>query len=263
MFAPAMVRAILDGRKTQTRRLIAFADPDRPRLLTTRLVDNSGPDARFEAIFGDSIPDDPVPIYERCPFGVPGDRLWVREMWRTGVSLDMHNATQIAASARDAGWSKPWAPLLYTADESRDNADTLRNFGGAWGRVRSARFMPRWASRLLLTVSAIRVERLNEITEEDARAEGCEEIMGQDFWTCWCRSTGDSFDMTVEPSAAYRTKHGITEVVHHPAHVRLAPRENFVRLWQNINGKRPDASWKSNPWVWVVSFERVAMERAA
>lgn len=219
-FVAEMVRAILNGRKTNTRRVVDMSRIE-PAVLDwiTR--------AHWE--------DDPVEFgahvefrgeHETHPHFVrrvrspwrPGDLIWVREGWRTGVALDHLNATQIAERCRDGGWAQPWAPLIY-CDGATYDADTLSSFGGAWGRHRSARFMPRWASRITLRVTDVRVERLQDISEADAVAEGC-------------------------TARTYRDGRG-----HEPATV------DFRCLWEAINGKR--APWASNPWVWRVAFEVV------
>lgn len=225
LFSGPMVRAILEGRKTQTRRVVKMTDDGIFLWHAARV----GLDIERE--------DNRKDIANASPFGVRGDRLWVRETWRTGVSLDKHNATQIAESAREAGWTKPWAPLLYTVDDGRDNADTLRSFGGTWGRVRSARFMPRWASRITLAVTSVRVAPLKSITEEDAIAEGC---------------TGTDPEPKNEGGTIFHWE-GVSS--------RPSPIAHFAHLWDSLNGSR--ASWASNPWVWVVGFERVLEERRA
>lgn len=130
IFRAASVRAILRGRKTQTRRVIR------------RISANAHDRATFVkaangcAFFADAIPDDPVPLPVPAPFKVE-ERLWVREPWRP-----VRNS------------------IAYEADGER---------GGPW---RAPFYLPRWASRLTLEVKDVRVERLNELTTEDARAEG-------------------------------------------------------------------------------------------
>ena len=196
-----MVRAILDGRKTQTRRdghgLASFTTRGEFVKMCRR------DDGVWVAVFRDSIPDDPAPIEVRSPYGGPGDRLWVRETWAP------------------AGYSV--LPTLYRADG--DEQPTLD------GRWRPSIHMPRWASRITLEVTGVRVERLQAITEADAVAEGLENHGGGELADAWW-----------------------------PEHDGLAqagatPREGFRVLWEAINGP---GSWAANPWVWVVSFRKLA-----
>lgn len=182
LFSASMVHAILDDRKTQTRRVIA-----------TR----------------------------HCPYGTMGDELWVKESWRTRASLDRRSPSTIADMADDAGFTRgDRCPLQYAADghETRWGDNDERDFG-PWGRWRSSLHMPRWASRITLAITGVRIQRLQEITEEDAKAEG------------------------VVPSI-------VGEDLDHLKH-----RAGFQTLWDAINGKRGFA-WSSDPWVWAITFER-------
>lgn len=200
IFSGPMVRAILDGRKTQTRRLI---QPVQPR------ADGRWPAGR-----------DPVPD---CPHGKRGDRLWVRETWRPVMEAWCSYVEY-----------KAGGPSL---DVSRDDVGTVSKialrFPGAKKERKSEAWhssihMPRWASRLAREIVSVRVDQLQAISEEDAVAElGLEEI-GLGVWT---GLPGDMPD-TRDPVAA------------------------FSREWDKNNGKR--APWEENPWVWVVSFTKVA-----
>ncbi len=190
LFSGEMVQAILDGRKTQTRRVI---NPQ-------SLLDNK---TRVTACY-------------ECPYGVPGDRLWVRETWRA-VELDNGNDG-----------------ILYKADnhfKSIENSQAAadlwcdayadRKYGNKW---RPSIFMPRWASRIALAVTDVRVERLQEISEEDAIAEGLQKE--------------------------------VISVGYQNDSVTLRARPKFVYLWDKINSDR-GYSFESNPWVWVVGFKVV------
>lgn len=169
LFSAPMVLAVLAGRKTQTRRTVKLRGHDG--------IQNDHADWRFLSVDSkggnyvwQGVADIKRVIEERCPYGVPGDRLWVREAWQTSSSLDAKNATQIAEMADEANYDRPWCPVLYAADGDRCNWDTV------WpgpGRKRLARFMPRWLSRLTLVITDVRVHRLQDISEDDARAEGC------------------------------------------------------------------------------------------
>lgn len=163
---------------------------------------------------------EPQHVIDRaCPYGQPGDRLYVREAWRTDVSLDFMSGTAMAEAAIDAGYAKPWAPIQYEADQSR--RDWNRVFGvlpSTPGRYRHARFMPRWASRTTLEITGVRIERLQDISEADCRAEGCAGGHGS------------------IPGYAYNA----------------TPSEHFQYIWQSVGG-----DWAANPWVWVIEFKRI------
>ena len=206
LYSAPMVRAILAGKKTMTRRVIKpqpiwVADPHVP----------------FRT--NDADPDGIIP----CPYGKPEDRLWVREAFRFAASLDRHSPKNVGIKCLDAGYKTPWAPTQYEADGARK---------GSWdgfntppvittpGKLRPSMFMPRWASRITLEITGVRVERLNDISEEDARAEGC---------------SGGHDSIPDYPYSA-------------------TPNEHFLWIWESINGA---GSWNSNPWVWVVEFKRV------
>jgi hypothetical protein len=179
LFSAEMVRAILEGSKTQARRKMKPAKAKRPKRW---LID----DAAVNGLV--------------CPYGAPGDLLWVREAWRAWSQYDDWPPSRLP----------PGVDVQYIADA-----------GAPWAsRYRSPRFMPRWASRLTLEVKSVHVERLQDISEDDARAEGCEPV----GW----------IDETDVGMSSYR--------------------EGFTRLWNRINGA---GAWEANPWVWVIEFERV------
>lgn len=169
LFSAPMVRAILDGSKTQTRRVAKEFDGlrDLDKIL-----------ARF-------------PNQNGCRYGQPGDRLWVRETWAEHPDYPDARRAIYRADAGSEYDAERWRPSIH---------------------------MPRWACRIELEVTGVRVERLQSISEADARAEGVE---------------GDS----------------------HPGAFVGTCRGNFARLWESINGA---GSWDANPWVWVVEFRRVS-----
>ena len=215
LFSGQMVRAILQGRKTQTRRVV-----------------NSAKDHSGGGIFSPAeIATDLDPCLH-CPHGLPGDRLWVREAWRTPLSYDVHNGTELAERCIGAGYKKPWAPIRYEADGWRDNwyAGNLRGRDDTQGRLRAARFMPRWASRILLQVISVRVQRLQDINADDAIAEGLRWRPALEAWTA---NDEDSWPTFVDP------------------------RRSFAGLWNSINGERDGAEWGSNPYVWAITFQRI------
>jgi hypothetical protein len=191
LFSGQMVRAIMSGAKTMTRRVCKIEGLDEPDL--------------YENRDGDLV--DPV-VY--CPYGRRGDVLWVRETW--------------------------WEPPVITANRLREGADTwpkydydalLNNIDREqyleWGwKKRPSIFMPRPASRISLSISKIRIERLRDISEDDARAEGV--------------------DLTAMFAATYKA--------------------GFQQLWDSINGNRNGCAWKDNPWVWVIAFNVAKEEHA-
>lgn len=160
------------------------------------------------------------------PYGAAGDRLWVRETWaHDAASIDDARARYEDVMGYD-GESMPCGPY-YRADEIHDST------GLRW--IPSIH-MPRWACRLRLDVVSVRVERLHDITEEDARAEGV---------------TGDACADCTMQRGEYDATCGRC----------LSARAAFALLWDAINGKRAD--WKSNPFVWRIEFRRVRDARAA
>lgn len=206
IFSGDSVKAILDGRKTMTRRVVK-AD--------AREV-NRGPDYRWWYWKTGSGPS--TPIYLKCPYGKPGDQLWVRE---TTVRVEEHGFVGPVYVASDDGM----AILNYglgSGDETEVEPHDLK--------LRPSIFMPRSMSRINLEITDVRVERLQDISEEDAKAEGVTQQQEPVFQCmceerCMCGSRLMSF------------------------------RESFQDLWDEINGKKHP--WASNPWVWVLTFRRV------
>jgi hypothetical protein len=233
LFSAPMVKAILDGRKTQTRRILsphvtwAMAVPHVERWTLAanrwhRLVTTHDGEQRDNV--GEIYPE---------PYTV-GDRLWVREAWRTARALDKSNAKHIEKSCRDAGYEKPWTPTLYLADDMRRDWNVA---DGEVGRYRHARFMPRWASRLTLEVTALRVERLQQIDDDDAAAEGVGLVLADDM--------GDKRDAMTEALKRSRV-------------------DGYRLLWDSINDDGTDPpetfcgkAWARNPPVRVISFRVV------
>lgn len=206
IFSSEMVRQILSGNKTQTRRVVKspksfgeFRDVFDDDYLTSH---------GFIAI--DTSIGHGFKI--RCPYGKIGDSLWVREAFMEKVDIGLgHNFYQYKATP--------------------DNWQFAPNLGDkVW---RPSVFMPREASRLTLEITNIKVERLQDITEAGAQAEGIKP-------TC---KTINSYS----PTTARAQEH--TETI--PA------KENFKVLWDKINGKREGCSWSDNPFVWVVEFKKV------
>jgi hypothetical protein len=223
LFSGPMVRAILAGRKTQTRRIVKFSrEVWKQPLPHVEYADDGMP------IWFSSPPHglrhrDPE-YFKRgypCPYGRPGDRLWVRETW------------QPTAHGKGLG-----TEIHYHADESSEwrHGFVTNPSNKHW---RPSIHMPRWASRITLEITGVRVERLNEISEEDAIAEGAElNACDPKQWT---------------PDMGY-----LPRCPHYPDGCDCDPaftaRDWFSDLWESINGP---GSWAENPWVWVVEFRRV------
>lgn len=215
LFSAPMVCALLEGRKTQTRRLLtplrtAPSLPDDASSWTLHL--NAEGFACLSREDGHGVAGFPLP---RCPYGAPGDRLWVREAWARRLDEDHLRADQLEGQ---------WA--WYWADPQTCNTGCA----GAAGKRRPSIFMPRWASRVTLEVTGVRVERLQDITADDVTAEGLDE---EDI--CCDGECGATPCSLAVPA--------------------------FARLWDSINGKR--APWASNPWVWVVEFRPAPLAGAS
>lgn len=209
LFSGEMVRAILSGRKNQTRRIVK---PQPDRVWRSRLYGSAHFDGMPHWDIGGlrlrECADNPL----RCPYGQPGDRLWVRETWHT----DTRDLAYARAQHEDVMSS---SPICYRADPIHHNA------GCVW---RPSIHMPRWASRITLEIVSTRAEWLNDISEADAMAEGC-----QPQW---------------EPGCSGRLMEAIGGFSHRPA------ASAFANLWESING---DGSWEANPLVWRIEFRRV------
>lgn len=231
-FNDPMVRALLADTKTQTRREVKLpADAKHVRYWAP-------PSGRSESGYADPgvnywTPDPGGETESNhlnpCPYGQPGDRLWVQETWRhtahdldearritedimSGTAVD-YAATYIDKCMRELGFSRDDAEMAFDFEEWRHHSK-----------------MPRWASRILLEVTAVRVERLQDISEADAQAEGARANDPCDHTRYSCAEIGCS------GPGDYRG--------------------GFKDTWESINGP---GSWGANPWVWVVEFKRVTL----
>jgi hypothetical protein len=221
LFNGAMVRAILSGAKTQTRRAVKV--PPAFDFIGGSGDDANDPanwgaedeDARWWALAAGPDTDHVLP----CPFGQPGDRLWVREAHAIFPTHGQHRAG-------GERWG-PWGGLPTTVSEDGKQIAYYREGFDRCdpGRWRPSIHMPRWACRLVLEITDVRVERLQDIDEAGARAEG---ITDGGCCTCGCS----------EPCGC-----------HNP---RPDARDAFIHLWESTGG-----DWLANPWVWVISFRRI------
>jgi hypothetical protein len=237
LFSGPMVRALLDGRKTQTRRVLK--PQPAAKVVGFQRVFSDPP--YFEAVGADGKPcyGFPASFHSLSPFptirhGI-GDRLWVREAWRTTPSLDAISPSSIIGRSQEAGYRRGWCPIHFEADGARlawSNSD-WPGIGDEPGRYRQAMHMPRPLSRLTLTVTDVRVQRLQDISSEDAEAEGL--LIGE-------TECGD-----LVWSGAHQTYPIPPEQCHH------WPEEAFAALWDNLNADR--APWSDNPWVVAVTFD--------
>lgn len=229
LFSGPMVRAILDGRKTVTRRIAKpVKHPD--------LGNIYAPGALV-------LEKEPQHVIDRaCPYGQPGDRLWVRETWAEEHPLAVQEGrySQLGRAGipgppgvryhvvyradgeplqvwRRADHQHPYFTQEGPSDSRHEKFPTVHSNYARGGKAiywNPSIHMPRWASRILLEITAVRVERLQDITNEQAIAEGIGE----------------------------------------PLDERYAVQDEFRPLWDSINGA---GSWDVNPWVWVVEFKRV------
>ncbi|HCL6769505.1 TPA: morphogenetic protein [Enterobacter hormaechei] len=159
IFNSEMVRAILDGRKIQTRRIIKDCTVGRDPISKFIQIGK-----KFIGCYPEDVPE---LIRECCPYGVPGDRIWVRETFQ-GPLFDFE---QMEAYQEDSSKFKKPEFCVYKADGKRapEFLDADDNLHCGW---RPSIHMPRWASRITLEITGVRVEQLNDISEEDARSEG-------------------------------------------------------------------------------------------
>ncbi|MCG7598366.1 hypothetical protein MHM84_01035 [Halomonas sp. McH1-25] len=236
LFNGEMVRAILDGRKTQTRRVVKPKVEELIRCHAGVPGEECEVSFRYNNWFDDNgtahdpewlcyaseYPEEGIIPIGQCPYGEPGDRLWVRE----GI-LQSLDSTTLPSGECESYWTHE--KVEYLADTPQPQQRFLRpdSYSSPWMKRRPSIHMPRWASRITLEIVSVRVERLQEISEADAKAEGV---------------------------------HGEQEAADAGLSWHDKPRRAFRFLWQSINGAD---SWDANPWVWVVEFKRIDEARAA
>lgn len=180
IFNDEMVRAILGGNKTQTRRIVE------------------------EKFYGRAVAAEL--LAKHCPYGQPGDRIWVRETYRVHGK-----ATDVATLVYRASVRNSWTEQTHLVPVDVCNKPVSEKWTPSI-------HMPRWASRILLEITDVRVERLHDMSEADAKAEG---------------ATPATYKIT-PPEAVYRV--------------------GFGDIWRSIYGQD---NWLSNPWVWVIEFKRI------
>lgn len=161
IFSAPMVRALLDGRKSQTRRVLS------PGSIYDDISREAAED--FELRGWDTFWRGDILCASLARYAVD-DRLWVREPWRTPENFDDRSPAGLVTSCLSAGYERAWCPIEWEADEARDNWGDWRQTPP--GRLRAAMHLPRAFSRITLTVTAVRIERLQDIGAADTIAEG-------------------------------------------------------------------------------------------
>lgn len=214
-FTGPMIRALLDGRKTQTRRVLK----PQPSYGVESVLGPEWYEPEVVDRRGELVPGKPCwGVYDKwgewgtkVPY-MPGDRLYVREAWRCETRYD-------GLPPRDL---KPGIPIYYAADPDPRDSEP-----GCTGRFRQGMHMPRWASRLTLLVTAVRVQRLQEISALDSIAEGAECHTCREMRVSACRHQGCFASL-----AAFR------------------------KLWESLNADRANGAfaWRADPWVMAVTF---------
>lgn len=244
LFNGAMVRTILDGNKTQTRRVLKPQPPEPPAAQTAPNGTAKHPAPYLDAYCGElrternprgmsrnwhwwQVDDRPGVCVTRAPCA-PGDRLWVRETCHAEELPDGLDGVRFSAD-------NLFVPIQNTVEES-DKWGALYHYRhapeGRIGHTVPSIHMPRWASRLTLTVTDVRVEKVQDISEADARAEGIEAYAG------------------IDPECSGYRWYGNDAKASH----WLPPVNSFRTLWDSINGKG-GFSWDANPWVVAITFE--------
>jgi hypothetical protein len=223
IFSKPMVNAILAGRKSQTRRIIKrpLSHPN----WTGYVLSND----KTEVIeCGPDYPDSKEDCY-RNPYGVPGDKLWVRETCRAEELADGADGVRYLA---DDSWR-----VIESTAEAADKWVALNCYQGVQGATVPSIFMPRWASRLTLEITDIRVQRLQEINAQDAMAEGVVQ----------CEIPADD-EGPIRLGYMIGPDDGTSPLT-------VSPQQSFMKLWDSIHGKRHPSF--SNPWVWAIGFQRL------
>lgn len=214
LFSAPMVRAILSGQKTMTRRVI------KPQPIVSEAEAKVLSEARDSGF-----------INIKCPYGEVGDRLWVRETWMPDPSCDDDAWDDAMMSYME--WDGCGMPMRNYPEalKSVNNVIHRASWDGedmvGW---KPSIHMPRWASRITLEIVSVRVERLNEISEQDAIAEGAMKAVKYTDG----HITGDPRIVANEQCSSHQF--------------------GFEGLWKQINGAD---SWQQNPWVWIIEFKRI------
>lgn len=215
LFSAPMIQALFAGRKTQTRRMMK----PQPILLPPGYCNPKGrwswdPNRDHHNLWeideNPNLGDWAAWRLSMCPYGEVGDRLWIKETFFCN-SFDYPEATDHSREN-----------LYYRADGEPDmEGETIGKEGGGW---KPSIFMPRWASRLTLEITGVRVEQVQSITVDDIYNEGIRPVRDGKM------------------------------LLHHSPATDAAYREDWQALWDDINGKKRGASFADNPWCWVLNF---------
>lgn len=214
LFSAPMVRAILEGRKTQTRRVVKL-----PKWAGANCIEVNERDMPLVVAEATGCLAE-MPF----PYGQPGDRLWVREAFADLLNTGIEHRPTPESPIQRFAYAADTPPGSY-GDECR------KDYGIKW---QPSIHMPRWASRILLEVTAIRVERLQDISEADAQAEGA-------YADAACNG------MFTTDGNTYTTKQD-------------GAAGAYAELWERLHG---DDAWAANPWVWVVEFKKLGAGETA
>lgn len=226
LFSAEMVKAILAGRKTQTRRVIKPQPKDTIIGDDGQWLPGDGHSGNGWYLAHNEYPEDGS-IFYNCPYGKPGDRLWVRETW----TISQKKPDGYVITYRE-DWDNgpPLRSNIFVEkssmnDKQIEQAERFFKKTMAW---HPSIHMPRWASRINLEITAIRVQRVQDINKVDCEAEGIKKFAG--YYKLY-------FNNGIK---------GETD----------SPILSFQSLWDSINAAR-DFSWDSNPWVWVIEFKQI------
>lgn len=224
LFSAPMILALLAGTKTQTRR------PVKPKHAPDALWGEDASTGLHRVFrFDEEAPADSVPWWnlggingaeKHCPYGQAGDQLWVREAWSTHACFDSVTPRDLTTRS-----------IHYIADGDVKS-----------GKYRPPMFMPRWASRITLEIVSVRVERLQDISEDDALAEGivCENVIVSSYYAAGHHEvTADRYFFDGCPDEGFESAC-----------------EAYAALWEKISGA---GSWAANPWVWHIEFKRISL----
>lgn len=232
LFSAHEVRATLDGRQTQVRRIVKHPIPSNIKSVVP--YSNKQGNLVYGWSWGVSEKLGAVTelVNMKCLYGKPGDRLWVRETWQGPLFYG-----EIPYDWNSDKYKNPEYCYYRASGHSCDFTDADDNHVERWS---PSIHMPRWASRILLEVVNVRVERLNDISEDDAVAEGVEPwVIGEGLWR----------DYSLEPDQEEAGSPPMTSA-----------RDSYKTLWESLNGP---GSWDLNPWVWMVEFKPLEIARAA
>ena len=251
IFNADMVRAIIDGRKTQTRRIMEV-QPESDQFGLLRITDSTrrGDIGKYHWAESNATGNHMRSKLFSCPFGAVGDRIWVRETW-SDVNLEGIPAVAYRA---DGDVYSPMDDESFLDEDGAFNYDDPRvtkyHFA-AWysdliegieGDWRPSIHMPRWASRILLEITDVRVELLNAISEEDAQREGVHtEVWDQTVVARNYAARDEFFQFWSEDMPHY-------------VEMNQLYRSSFRSLWESIYGAE---SLNANPWVWAIEFKRI------